>query len=266
MRWVSSPARMSTAPTSDRIFAAIEALQGRAPWGRVLDAGTGSHSGRWVAGLPRAEWTGVTLGESVAAALRSELGDLASARGRILVGDWRDERFLAGEVFDVVLADYLLGAVEGGAPFFQEALFARLRRHVAPAGRLYAVGLEPYPEPAVCEWGQCLLEIVRLRDAAILLCGERPFREHPQAWVVARLEASGYRVESQQRFPIRYGERFVKGQLRIVHHKLPRIPDQALARELERAARQLEARGMDLLRRGQSCAWGEDWLVAARPV
>jgi hypothetical protein len=253
-------------PTTDPIFAAIEALQGSRPWGRVLDAGTGSHSLAWVAGLPSERWTAVTLAESVAAPLRAELGPRLRAQDRVLAGDWRDEALLAGETFDTVCADYLLGAVEGGAPFFQEALFARLRRHVAAEGRLFAVGLEPYPERAVCAWSGALLEIVRLRDAAILLCGERPFREHPRAWVRERLGATGFVVEAERAFPIRYGERFVRGQLKIVHQKLARIPDQALARELERAARDLESRGLELLRRGQACAWGEDWLVAARPA
>lgn len=253
-----------TAAAQDEIFAAIAALQGARPWGRVLDAGTGGHSLQWIAGLPTESFTALTLTESVAAPLRKELGRRLRAQDRVLVGDWRDRALLAGETFDVVLADYLLGAVEGGAPFFQEALFARLRPHLAAGGDLYAVGLEPYPERGECEWGRCLLEIVRLRDAAITLCGERPFREHPLEWVVARLEESGVQVRSVQRFPIRYGERFVKGQLRIVHQKLPRIPDRRLADELGRAARDLEARGLALVRDRQTCAWGEDWLVAAR--
>lgn len=255
-----------TAAAQDEIFAAIEALQGARPWGRVLDAGTGAHSLAWIAGLPTGSFSALTLAESVAAPLREELGRRLRAQDRVLVGDWRDRALLAGETFDVVLADYLLGAVEGGAPFFQEALFTRLRPHVAAGGDLYAVGLEPYPERGECDWGRCLLEIVRLRDAAITLCGERPFREHPQAWVVARLEASGFRIHATRRFPIRYGERFVRGQLKIVHQKLPRIPDRRLASELGRAARDLEARGLELVRNGQTCVWGEDWLVAARPV
>lgn len=250
----------------DEIFAAIAAHHGLGPWGRVLDAGTGGHSLAWVAGLGCERFTGVTLGASTAAELRAQLGPRLRAQDRVLVGDWRDPALLAGETFDVVLADYLLGAVEGGAPFFQEALFARLRPHLAREGVLYAVGLEPYPERAACAWGEAVLEIARLRDAAILLCGERPFREHPRAWVEERLRASGFAVEAARAFPIRYGERFVKGQLRIVHQKLERIPDRDLARQLGRAAEALEARALALVARRDTCAFGEDWLVVARPV
>ena len=44
--------------------------------------------------------------------------------------------------FDTVLADYLLGAVEGFAPYWQGQLFGRLRPLVAK--RLYVIGLQPY--------------------------------------------------------------------------------------------------------------------------
>ena len=259
---VSSPESVA----GDRIFAAIAELQAARPWGDVLDAGTGGHSLAWITGLPTRRWAAVTLGEQVAAGLRRELGARLRPQDRVLVGDWRDEGLLAGERFDLVLCDYLLGAVEGAAPFFQERLFARLRRHVAPGGRLVAVGLAPYPDAATCPWGRTVLAIARLRDAAITLAGERPFREHPLPWVVDRLREAGFELEAERTFPIRYGERFVRGQLRIVRQKLPRIEDAALGRALVASADALEASAMALLARGEACAFGEDWLVAARPV
>ena len=39
---------------------------------------------------------------------------------RIIVANWGDPTLLAGETFDTVLADYLIGAIEGFAPYFQE--------------------------------------------------------------------------------------------------------------------------------------------------
>ncbi len=123
----------------DCLFQYVAERHGGAPWGRVLDAGTGTHSLDWVASLPTESWAAVTGDPREGDRLRRR----ATLRpdDRVLVGNWTDPAFLAGEVFDVVLADYLLGAVEGFAPYFQAELFERLRPHV---GRdLYVVCLEP---------------------------------------------------------------------------------------------------------------------------
>lgn len=37
----------------------------------------------------------------------------------MVIGNWRDENFLKDRVFDTVLADYLVGAIDGFAPYFQ---------------------------------------------------------------------------------------------------------------------------------------------------
>jgi hypothetical protein len=37
---------------------------------------------------------------------------------------------LAGETFDVVIADYLVGSIDGFAPYYQDQIYARLRPHV----------------------------------------------------------------------------------------------------------------------------------------
>src|SRR3546814_885371 len=45
--------------------AAIEEWQGEHAWGRVLDAGTGLHSLRWISSLDSEAWTAVTAETSI---------------------------------------------------------------------------------------------------------------------------------------------------------------------------------------------------------
>ena len=46
--------------TTDALFKHIELLQGKKPWGRLLDAGTGSASLRWITSLDTLSWTAIT--------------------------------------------------------------------------------------------------------------------------------------------------------------------------------------------------------------
>jgi hypothetical protein len=116
-------------------------------WGSVLDSGTGDHSLQWILSLGAARWTAVTAdGERHAGMITKFAGAMRPA-DRILLGNWLDPGFLIDplsgqpEVFDFVIEDYLLGAVEGFAPYFQNEVFARIRPHVGRA--LLLVGLEP---------------------------------------------------------------------------------------------------------------------------
>ena len=109
------------------LFSAIEELQGETPFGRVLDAGTGLRSLRWIIGLETDSWTAVTGTRGMAARAKRVIGEQMRPRDRLEVGNWADPEFLAGQEYDTVLADHLLGAIEGFAPFFQTSLFPRLR-------------------------------------------------------------------------------------------------------------------------------------------
>ena len=155
---------------ADALFSTLQRFQGAAPWGSVLDAGTGDHSLRWLLSCnPRrldASTGAAARQRSMAARFAPEL----RPQDRLIAGNWTDPLLLHGEVYDQVLADYLLGAIDGFAPYFQDRLFARLRPHVGQ--RLYVVGLAPYPEPGDDPGGQLIWEIARLRDAAILLLAE----------------------------------------------------------------------------------------------
>jgi hypothetical protein len=187
--------------TSDVLFSQIERWQHElgAPYGTVLDAGTGDHSLKWLSQLRRAQ---PEAGVAGIVAVTADPNNLPRLRGfmakqagggaegdAVLVGNWfaKDTEtqtaaappspppataaaaavhgeseqevaiggnlagggegggggggggstaaasshvssLLAGQTFDVVIADYLLGAVECFAPYRQVQLFKRMRQ------------------------------------------------------------------------------------------------------------------------------------------
>lgn len=255
---------MSNAPTqtSDSLFGLIERIQGDAPFGAMLDAGTGDHSLRWMMGLQTTRWTAVTGAVARERDLRKRHAAALRPADAIVTGNWTDPLLLHGEVYDTVLADYLLGAIDGFAPYFQDRLFARLRPLVG--GRLYAVGLSPYPDDADSEGGALILEIARLRDACIQLAGHRCYREYPLDWVVRHVEAAGFRVREATAIPIVYRQRFVDGQLDVCQRKLPYIADLRLRAALDAHIGALRERSRPYAEAG--IRFGTDWVLAAEPA
>ncbi|MBU4611600.1 class I SAM-dependent methyltransferase [Achromobacter sp. GG226] len=246
------------------IFRCIAEWQGNRPWGRFLDAGTGSHSLRWVAGLQTDAWTAITGAEGMARQVRDTVSETQRSQDRIVVGDWADPDLLAGDSYDTVLADYLLGAIDGFAPYFQPYLFARLRPLVSK--QLYIVGLQPYvPYFPDDDAGQVITRIGRTRDACLLLAGERPYREYPLDWVCQHLEASGFRVEQTRQFPIRYGQRFVQSQIAMCEARLPRFADAALAEAMAATLDRLRHEALALDDRLGGLRHGFDYVVSATP-
>ncbi len=252
---------MST--TSSVLFRHIEQLQSDRPWGRFLDAGTGAHSLRWISSLTTSDWTAITASEQMADEVRAAVtprpGD------RLLVGNWLNDALLMGERFDTVLMDYLIGAIEGFAPYWQERAIERMRPLVA--GRLYITGVEPYvPFPANTESGRLVREIGCLRDACLLLAGERPYREFPLEWVQRQLGLSGFRLLDVRRFPIRYGPRFINGQLNMCRQRLARLASTELVRGLEHRIESLRAEALSACEKQGGLAHGADYVLAAEPA
>jgi len=223
-------------------------VQGERPWGDVLDAGAGTHSLGWLAGLQARSLTAVTVETWRHAGLRE-----SAPTARLVPGQWTDPLLLAGEAFDTVLVDYVIGAIDGHAPYFQYAFLGRLRAHCR--GRVYVVGLEPPPRD-----NSTLDEVCRVRDAAILLAGDRCYREYPRALVERWLGENGYRVTEARDFPNRLGARFVNGQLDVAVRKLPRFSDAALAARFGAHVEALRARALDEGER----TWGADWVIVAQ--
>ncbi|MBL0936761.1 MAG: class I SAM-dependent methyltransferase [Rhizobiaceae bacterium] len=244
------------------IFDHIAELHSARSWGAVLDAGTGINSLRWLRTLPASELTAVTGAELMVRRMRDALGP-SPAHERILTGNWADPAILAGEKFDTVVADYLIGAMDGFAPYFQEEMFTRLR--ALTAGRLYLVGLEPYvvDRPSTPA-GDIVFRIGHLRDAVLLLSGQKPYREFPLAWVEVQLERAGFAVVATRRFPIRYRARFVNAQLDMCVHRLHLVPDDlrdALAAHVET----LRAEALAMEAKLGGLRHGFDYVVAAEP-
>ncbi len=249
---------------ADLLFDTISRFHGAHPWGAVLDAGTGSHSLEWICGLDTTRWTAITGDPARELAMKAEFGPRLRPGDRVITGNWTDPTLLHGEVYDVVLADYLIGAIDGFAPYFQDRVFERLRPHVG--GAIYGVGLAPYPDQASTPGGRIILEIARLRDACILLAGHRCYREYPLAWITRHLERAGFEITDALSFPIVYGPRFLNGQLDVCKRKLPYFQDASLAQEMTRVIEELRSRALKICAAEDGIRFGEDWVFAAKPM
>jgi len=248
---------------TDALFTHVERVQGTAPWGRVLDAGTGRDSLRWISGLTTERWTAVTADDARARRLEREFRRDSRPNDRVIAGNWTDPTLLAGEVFDVVLADYLVGAIDRFAPYFQYRFLERIRPHVGK--RLYAIGLEPFGEPPT-PGARLILDVAELRDACILHAGHRPHREYPLDWMLDNLPRADFYVEDVRVFPIVWGMKYVREQLDVCRGKLPVIADRALVRGLEHRIAKLEKTAKASYEVRQGVQFGSDWVISSRPA
>lgn len=242
----------------------IEALHGDAPWGHVLDAGTGRKSLPWVASLASERWTAVTAQRDMAEAAHQALAAPPRENDRILIGNWADENFLKVEQFDTVLLDYFIGSVDAFAPYLQEGLIQRMAAHTR--GALYVIGLEPYvPILEEDEVGRFVGDLGRLRDACQLLAGDRPYREYPAAWVAAQLQRAGMKVTDTRHFRIRYREQFLASQLAICEARVKSFADPALASAMSDHIEALRQRGQSLIEQHDGLPYGRDYVLRAQP-
>ena len=154
----------------DALFGSIEKQQGDKPFGMVLDAGTGLHSLRWLAtlrskGLERC--VAITADKVMQRNCEREVEALnAMDYIEVVIGNWFENNnesnnkmnssssrssssdsfnFQEG-IFDVILADYLIGAMDGFSPYTQDLIVPKLAKLLRPGGRLYIVGLQPIPD------------------------------------------------------------------------------------------------------------------------
>jgi len=241
--------------------------QAALPWGRVLDAGSGVISLRWLLGQKTRSWTAVSADAHLHAALQRTAGARKRAQDRIVLGNWVDEKLLRGQTFDTVLVDYLIGALEGFAPYWQESLFARLRPLVRQ--RLYIIGLEPYVPywpPAEDGAGRLVCEIGRLRDSCLLLAAQRPYREYPADWVLRQLRQAGFQVLEARHFPGQYGVQFVRNHLGVCAQCIARLDDRNLAGQLTAYMQDVQRRAEAWIAVHGALAHGNDYVIAAQPI
>jgi len=247
------------------LFRAIEQLQGERPWGRLLDAGTGPQSIGWVTNLDSEEWTAVTASPQMAERVKADADGLARPRDRVLVGNWINDSLLYGEQFDTVLLDYFIGAIEGFSPYWQERMLERLSPLVT--GRLYITGVEPYvPFPAATEVGNVVRTIGSLRDASLLLAGERPYREFPVDWILRQLGKAGFRLVDVKRFPIIYREKFINSQLDMCLERAQHFASPAVAEAMVGHVEEVRQHALALANKEDGLRHGADYLIAAEPM
>src|SRR5690606_6664644 len=105
-----------------------------------------------------------------------------------------------------------------------------------------------------------------LRDACLLLAGERPYREYPMDWMLRHLKQAGFRVLDAQRYGIRYGERFINSQLDMCDQRLARLRDRSLAVVMSAHVAQLRERALAYAAAEGGLRYGNDYVISAEPV
>lgn len=110
----------------DILFSTVERYHAPRPWGRFLDAGTGVHSLKWLQTLETTSWTAITADNYMRAQIEKEHDIKMRPVDRLLVGNWMDDKFCEtlGE-YDVIFADYLIGAVDGFSPYEQDTIIKK---------------------------------------------------------------------------------------------------------------------------------------------
>jgi hypothetical protein len=321
----------------DALFGCIEKQQSgiAAPFGSVLDAGTGLHSLRWLATLcggkrhhgqnsgsggSVTDFVAVTADATMQRNCQREIEALGVADcGRVILGNWfesqsdhQDENgndgfdsvpsFLqdyADDGFHVILADYLIGAMDGFSPYQQDVMIPKLTRLLKPGGRLYIVGLEPIPDsvqlpPVRDNHGDALLNtssgptntatisgtalsddpgsiicrVRQVRDACILLAGHRCYREYPIAWVRRQIQAlPDIKLCHCKQFPILYRHATIVKQINVGRSKLPLMPSH-LRPSMEKLLDDLEAESLEATTKSPTgrIQFGFDYVVTAEKV
>lgn len=236
----------------DAIFGGIEEKQGSKPFGRVLDAGTGRYSLRWLSTLTEKGMTSLTAITADDKMLQSitplveKLGiqDITS----LVIGNWfgTSEPIVSTDqdndeiLFDTIVADYLIGAMDGFSPYKQDQMIPLLTKYLKPGGRLYIVGMEPIPDSAEGD-ADIICQVRRARDACLLLAGQRPYREYPLTWItrqVARTE--GLQFLQTGEYPIRHSGNFIARQINNGRRWLKLIKPKELGNEMKNLLDDLE--------------------------
>lgn len=189
----------------------------------------------------------------------SDTSELSPSSSSIVIGNWaNDVHYEAAntaqevaaaanylcedQMFDTILADYLVGAMDGFSPYYQDKIFDRLKRHLKPGGRIYVVGIQPIPDKALPlgTGADLICKVRQIRDACILLARHRCYREYPQDWIERHMEKAGLTIVETKRHPILYSYPTIKKQLDVARRKLPLFPDEDLARSMRKTIDDLD--------------------------
>ena len=155
-------------------------------------------------------WVAITADEDMRRRTQEEVDSWGAGAGKVIIGNWaggydcndesvepesncntppkpapvpkdlaslnlvinKTHNLLRNQKFQTILCDYLIGAMDGFSPFFQDLIFPRLRNHLLPGGRVYVIGLQPIPDTVNGAAGEIFCKVTKIRDACILLAGE----------------------------------------------------------------------------------------------
>ena len=324
----------------DVLFGYIEKSQlesGNPNFGTFLDAGTGSHSLRWIASVLHRErllkdmkqsgklkqtntagnndgvdphvtmtsYTAITADETMRRNVFKEAESLGIAeKGDVIIGNWahgversgdiepitfnhdddntnttndkqsdntnindndnKKKLLLEGKTFNTILADYLIGAIDGFSPYFQDMTFHRLTPHLSPGGRLYIIGLQPIPDRVPGD-ANIMCKITKIRDSCILLANHRCYREYPVDWIQRHVKRAGLAVVETRTYPIRYDHATMLRQINVGRSKLRLFPTRGMAEEMGKVLDKLEEESLEVTRRavGGRITLGFDYVVVA---
>ena len=244
----------------DTLFGAIQCRIRDDEWGSVLDAGTGEHSLQWLFSNrdKTTRIVAVTGDEAYAEKLIAKFQSKMRPQDRIIAGNWTSQELLKGETFDIVVVDYLIGALDGFSPYYQDQIIPRLIKTLGPHGQLHIVGMEPPPSFGATKEEELILEIFQARDACILLAGHRCYREYPLKWVLRQVKNNGLEIFFSASFTIKYTPSALERQLDVARRKLTLFSDASVARSMEAYLDKLS-------RKAASCSqilFGADYVVS----
>jgi hypothetical protein len=256
----------------DALFGSIETAQGDRPFGNILDAGTGMHSLRWMATLSETrgmtQFTAITADENMQRNVQQESDALeVSHLGKIVIGNWFGDApiQLEEQSYDTILADYLIGAMDGFSPHQQDQIIPKLVQCLKPGGRLYIVGLQPLPDSAPTAEATIICKIRQVRDACILLAGHRCYREYPVDWLERQIEDHPQlELLSTKHFPILYKQQTIVNQINVARSKFPLFPTPELADSMKSVLDDLEAKSLEATQRVGRIRLGFDYVVMAQ--
>lgn len=273
----------------DALFGCIEKAQGDTPFGRVLDAGTGMHSLRWMAtlhgdgnddasntendgtgGKGMTEFVAITADKTMQKKVQMEADALQMSHlGKVVIGNWFGNSPLnfPEESFDTILADYLIGAMDGFSPYQQEDMIPKLAKLLRPGGKLYIVGLQPIPDQAKGD-ANVICKVRQVRDACILLAGHRCYREFPVEWIHAQINnnVKTLKLKTTTHFPILYRHETIVTQINVGRSKFPLFPSPELAASMKKVLDDLEQQSLQATKRapGGRIRLGFDYVVVAK--
>ncbi|GKZ00494.1 hypothetical protein MPSEU_001001900 [Mayamaea pseudoterrestris] len=255
----------------DSLFGCIENLQGDIPFGSVLDAGTGMHSLRWLATLSSrglTDFCAMTADATMQRQVQMEAEVLGvSEMGQVMIGNWfpndPKEQVTLEQQFDVILADYLIGAMDGFSPYRQNEMIPLLCQYLKPGGRLYIVGLEPIPD-SVSGPANVICKVRQARDACILLANHRCYREYPLEWIKQQVnDCKSLQLVNSFQFPILYRYETILKQVNVGRSKLKLFGNSHLADGMAQALNELDAQALEATQQSGRLQLGFDYVVAA---